>query len=67
MKQDLSINIDKKEDIDLSEKTTNCDFDIYSIQFINKTDVIEEVKDSYSGALIYKVIRGKKIFFVKVF
>ena len=34
MKQDLSINIDKKEDIDLSEKTTNCDFDIYSIQFI---------------------------------
>lgn len=42
-------------------------FDVYKIKFINKTDVIEPVEDGYSGALIYKIIRGENKFFLKVF
>lgn len=42
-------------------------FDVYTIKFINKTDVIEPVEDGYSGALIYKVIRGENKYFLKVF
>ena len=32
-------------------------FDIYSLKFINKTDIIEEVEEVFSGALLYKVTR----------
>ncbi len=42
-------------------------FDVYIVPFINKTDIIEEVNDGYSGALLYKIIRGKNKFFLKVF
>lgn len=42
-------------------------FDVYALKFINKTDIIEEIEDGYSGALIYKVIRGENRFFLKVF
>lgn len=42
-------------------------FDVYTIKFINKTDIIEPVEDGYSGALIYKIIRGENKFFLKVF
>ena len=42
-------------------------FDIYSLKFINKTDIIEEVEEGYSGALLYKVIRGENKFFLKIF
>ena len=43
------------------------EFDIYSLKFINKTDIIEEVEEGYSGALLYKVTRGENKFFLKIF
>ena len=42
-------------------------FDIYSLKFINKTDIIEEVEEVFSGALLYKVTRGENKFFLKIF
>jgi len=46
----------------------NKDFDIYTmIEFVKKQDIIEEVTDGYSGALLYKITRGKNKYFLKVF
>ena len=41
--------------------------DVYSLKFINKTDIIEEIEGGHSGALLYKVTRGKNKFFLKIF
>ena len=42
-------------------------FDIHTIKFVKETDIIEEIEDGYSGALLYKITRGKDKFFLKVF
>lgn len=42
-------------------------FDVYAIKFIKKTDIIESIEDGYSGALLYKITRGKDKYFLKVF
>lgn len=42
-------------------------FDPYKIKFVKDGDILEEVLDGYSGALIYKVIRGNKNYFLKLF
>lgn len=42
-------------------------FNLYEIKFIQINDIIEKVEDGYSGALLYKVTRGEKKFFLKIF
>lgn len=42
-------------------------FDIYELEFIKNTDIIEEIEDGYSGALIYKITRDENKFFLKIF
>ena len=42
-------------------------FDIYKLKFIKENDIIEEVKDGYSGALLYKITRNESNFFLKIF
>lgn len=41
--------------------------DIKKINFIKENDQLEEIKDGYSGAMIYKIIRGKEKYFLKIF
>ena len=40
---------------------------LHEIKFIQINDIIEKVEDGYSGALLYKITRGKNKFFLKVF
>lgn len=42
-------------------------FDPYDIEFVKKQDIIEEVPDGHSGALLYKITRNKDKFFLKIF
>ncbi len=41
--------------------------DIRKIKFIQESDQIEEITDGYSGAIIYKIIRKKENYFLKIF
>jgi len=43
------------------------EFDVYTIKFIEKTDIIKQIKTGASQALAYKITRGKHNFFLKVF
>lgn len=42
-------------------------FNPYIIKFVDKNDIVEQINDGRSDALIYKVKRGKSKFFLKVF
>ena len=42
-------------------------FNPYILKFVNKDDIVKEIDDGYSGALLYKIIRNKEKFLVKVF
>lgn len=42
-------------------------FNPYILKFVNKDDIVQEIDDGYSGALLYKIIRNKEKFLVKVF
>lgn len=41
--------------------------DIKEIKFIKESDQLEEITDGYSGAIIYKITRGKEKYFLKIF
>lgn len=41
--------------------------DIKKINFIKENGQLEGIKDGYSGAMIYKIIRGKEKYFLKIF
>lgn len=41
--------------------------DVKKIKFIKENDQLEEITDGYSGAIIYKLIRGKERYFLKIF
>lgn len=41
--------------------------DIGKIKFLQDTDQLEEIKDGRSGAIIYKITRGNKNYFLKIF
>lgn len=43
------------------------EFNPYAITFVNEKDIVEEVDDGHSGALLYKITRNKEKFFLKVF
>lgn len=45
----------------------NKNFNPYTIKFVNSGDVIEKVEDGHSGALIYKITKGKEKFLLKIF
>lgn len=45
----------------------NENFDIHIIDFIKNEDSIEKVEDGHSGALLYKITRGKNKYFLKIF
>ncbi len=45
----------------------NNEFDPYRIEFIKKDDIIEEIEDGHSGAFLYKMIRNKDKYCIKVF
>ncbi len=40
---------------------------LQEIKFINEEDIIEKIEDGHSGALIYKIERKNKKYFLKVF
>lgn len=40
---------------------------LYSLSFIQPSDIIEKIEDGYSGALLYKITRNKNKFFLKIF
>lgn len=40
---------------------------LHEIKFIQTNDIIDKVDDGYSGALLYKITRGEKKYFLKIF
>ena len=43
------------------------DINLYSLDFIHSSDIIEKMECGYSGALLYKITRNDNKFFLKIF